>query len=183
MAETEKTIAVRVQAHLRSAGRPVPALPDIIPLIASALALVGRRVSQGQGWRGLQKIFTPTITNGYCDLSGESGILFNIRRSEVRFTPAGGSEVLAEKLLDNNQLNQSSLDALNGYCAPYENGLRFRAVGGSTTFNGTASITTSFIPTVAELESAGLIEAGVLVIVELSAGLPAPIVTVMATEQ
>jgi hypothetical protein len=37
MAETDKSLATRVQAHLRAAGKPVPSLPDIIPLIATGL--------------------------------------------------------------------------------------------------------------------------------------------------
>ncbi len=37
MAETDKSIAVRVQAHLRAAGKPVPSLPDIIPLVSTGL--------------------------------------------------------------------------------------------------------------------------------------------------
>jgi len=37
MAETDRSLALRVQAHLRAAGRPVPALPDILPLIPTGL--------------------------------------------------------------------------------------------------------------------------------------------------
>src|SRR3954466_6859389 len=48
MAESERSIAIRVQAHLRSAGRPVPGLPDIIPLISTACEELARLVARDE---------------------------------------------------------------------------------------------------------------------------------------
>lgn len=46
MSETDKSLATRVQAHLRAAGRPVPALPDIIPLIPTGLEELARMIAR-----------------------------------------------------------------------------------------------------------------------------------------
>lgn len=185
MAESDKSLAIRAQAHLRAARRPVPALPDLLALIPSALALVGRRTAKGPGYKGLRKSFAITITNGESDLSASTGILFDINRAEVRFTPSGGSQVIAERLTDWRHLAQSSLDNTKGYCAAFETGLKFRKPGSSNhlVFNGTGAVVANMVPTIAELEAAGMIEAGVLAICELAGSTPAPLESVVATKQ
>lgn len=45
MAETDLSIATRVQAHLRAAGAQAPALPDIVPLLATARETLARMVA------------------------------------------------------------------------------------------------------------------------------------------
>jgi hypothetical protein len=45
LAETDYSLAVRVQAHLRAAGLPAPDVPDIIPVLASARETVARRIA------------------------------------------------------------------------------------------------------------------------------------------
>src|SRR5690242_9851358 len=74
MSETDKSLATRVQAHLRAAGRPVPALPDVIPLIPTGLEELARMIARNdERSRELRPAstspFTVVITNGVGDLS------------------------------------------------------------------------------------------------------------------
>jgi hypothetical protein len=187
MAETEKSLAVRAQAHLRAAGKPVPAVPDLIPLVPTALAIAAKQICSGPGWRGLQKVFTGSITAGYCDLSGTdfAAILFDITRADVRFTPSGGSDTQVEPRVDWRQLRQTSLDSTRAYCAPYKRGLLFRKAGTTapTSFNGTVSINSGHIPTAATIPTEEVLDAVVLKVAELSGNKPAPPESVAVTEQ
>lgn len=45
MPETDYSLAVRVQAHLRAAGLPAPDAPDIIPVLSTAREMVARALA------------------------------------------------------------------------------------------------------------------------------------------
>jgi hypothetical protein len=45
LAETDYTLALRVQAHLRAAGLPAPDVPDIVPVLASAREAAAHKIA------------------------------------------------------------------------------------------------------------------------------------------
>lgn len=72
MAESDESLAVRVQAHLRAAKQPVPALPDIIPVLATAREDLARFIAFNPERRRelrLQPPFALDVVDGEADLS------------------------------------------------------------------------------------------------------------------
>jgi hypothetical protein len=72
MAETDESLAVRVQAHLRAANLPVPALPDILPVLTTAREDLARFIAFNPDRRRelrLQPAFALDVVDGEADMT------------------------------------------------------------------------------------------------------------------
>lgn len=122
MAESDYSLALRVQAHLRAAGLPAPDVPDIIPVLASAREAAARKIADDAA--------------RYHELRPDTPFELAVAGGAASISPllAAPNRVLAEFLKDAD-VADSQGRALY-YVAFGRYGLRLPAGWGYFTFNG-----------------------------------------------
>lgn len=172
MPETDRTLAIRAQAHIRAAGIPAPELPDILPLIPTALERLARMIAGDRARRHeLRASFSLAVASGTASLST---LLAAPNRVLLEFLPgadvrdeSGGSLYYLGR--DRYEMDQP---APFGYFAYEGQTFLARLAGeepGESDF--TAAVTANYVPTADELPASCVADA-VIVLASLAA--PAP---------
>jgi hypothetical protein len=166
MAESDKSLAVRVQAHLRAAGRPVPSLPDIIPLISSGLEELAGTIAANPARRKELRV-TPPLSLEVVDGEASLATLLEapyrllldcLPEADVRDEQGNKLYFVGRDRYDLTQPN------LYGYFTFEGNILMARLAGEEpATSDFTAAISGNFVPTSDELPASCVPDAVLLI--------------------
>jgi len=146
---TKQTVPILLRAQLSSRGADVANLRNnrILALVDTTLETMAYRIARGGDYQGLRKDFSVTPVAGFTPTIG-TGAIFDIARSQVRFTAGGAVLTPIDSLLT---LTQATLPDDQTYYAQEGTGLRFRDADGTVTFASPLTITTNFIPLLSEV--------------------------------
>jgi hypothetical protein len=132
VAYTEESLTNAIYEAMRVRGMDVGAsmIPRIRTIIPTALELLGERVKDGPEYHRMQKDFSITPVAGLIDLSGQTGILFDIKKSTVRNASTDAYLEAVDNLIT---LQNGDLPTDVVYYAEDGRGLRVRSITGLLT--------------------------------------------------